>query len=110
MTVHRFRSPVWAWSARLPGALVPIEEPVAALRLLCYLGGLACFSTMRLLHDLNIWLDRRASGLAVFTCLIAGLSFFVLACRMTAPRWLCWLLPYSRVPVAVGLIGALWVS
>jgi hypothetical protein len=87
---------------------VPIEEPVAALRLVYYLGGLACFSTMWILHDLNIWLNRHANGLAVFTCLIAGLSCFFLACRTTVPRWLCWLLPYSRMLVVVGLVGALW--
>src|ERR687888_308278 len=110
MTVQRFLSSHGAWSACLLGALVPIKEPMAALRLVYYLSGLACFSTMWILHDLNIWLPRRANGLAVVTCLSAGLCFFFLACRTTVPRWLCWLLPYSRVLGVVGLVGALWAS
>ncbi len=88
---------------------MPLHEE-AALRLACYLAGVALFSVITILHYLNITLTGRAYGATIVVLLCGALALLFLACRSTVPRRLRVLLPYSRALAAVGLIGTVGAS
>jgi len=94
---------------RYPWALVPALEPAAALRLSCYLGGLACVGGITGLHN-NLWAVGYYGAAIAFVLLALAFVLFFLAARATVPRSLQALLPGARPLLALGLAVSLGIS
>ena len=89
--------------------LVPALEPATALRLSCYLGGLACVGGITGLHN-NLWAVGYYGAALAFVLLALAFVLFFLAARSTVPRSLHALLPGARSLLALGLAVSLGIS
>ena len=94
------RHPLAQYAASLWARILD-ERPAIALRFMCYLAGLACFSVVSVLQGA---LAQRAGAVLMVACLITGLVCFYLACRATAPHWLyrLWRHRHGLLPATVG--------
>jgi hypothetical protein len=84
--------------------LLPVHDPVAALRLAAYIGGLICLNGVRISeHPLLRGIDPDLLAVGRCSLLAIGLICFYTTCRSTIPALLRPLLPWNRILLFSGL-------